>query len=494
MLPVIATKELSEIFLSEKQMDIYEYLLELDSMCSSLNKLTKQVEKLEGMLETIKESEYLSTLYVLALIKNADDMGGLDGKVPAEKAIEHIKYMTGKFGMTNKVLFVHGLWHRDIHKIAHGDIDRNKGVELLKMVAESSEEPLYALELAKALFKIGQKREAAVVLKGIIEARTAVAAPSKIQEEAKVWYEHANKDTKLEIRIPNISFLDKVLDTNCSVISIGSDSCPYCLPALEDLDTVCTAVKKAGKGLKLVTPVVFQKHWDMVVEYVNTVTKKYPDLKLVINDYGILNHLKNSGYNMKNVALGHVLSYIYEECPWFDYLLEAEGDFLKNSEEITVFDTPGNLSVIEEFGIGEVETCMMPFAVSSFYGFWEHGFNVNAMVDMIPFTYGRACHGARYYGKEVGKDCFGVCDKITKLRYSHRWIFQEKQLEKIKDVTYDRISVMHSYGNVIYSKTNYEATEKDVNKVDAITIDIRHYTEEELNSILQSYLPLTKNS
>lgn len=491
MVLALNDNELLKVFSGEKTTNRYEFLQELEQTRASYGELSKLIHALEDSMDSINKDEYLSTLYILALIKHAEDAGGLDGKAPAHKAKEHIDYMIDTFGTTSNALLLQGLWHRDIHKIAHEEIDREKSAAFLQAAVEVANTPENNLELAKALIKIGRKQEAKPIVDQIVDNAMG-NAHFGIRQEAEKWQTHISQNTSIEIRIPNLKFLERALRYECSIISMGSDSCPYCLPSIDDIDEAYDKVAKAGREFKLVTPVIFQKHWSMFLEYLDQVVKKFPNLRLVINDYGVLNYLNGIGYDMKNVSVGHVLSYIYEECPWFSYLLDGEGDFLKNSEEITVFDTPGNLSVLKEFGIGEVETCLMPFAITSFYGFWKTGFKVNAMVDMIPFTYGRACHGARYYEKTVGNDCFEVCDRITKLRYSHRWIFQEKHMEKIKDDTYDRISIMHSYGNVIYSKTNYIGTVEDINKTDAITIDIRHYTDEQLDALISNYIPLTQ--
>lgn len=484
---------ISDVFNGKKLISLCEYVWALEDVKHTYGELQKLEKKFENMLDKVKDSEYLLIFYVLTLIKSAEDLGGLDGKVPAEKAKEYISYISEKFGENANTYFALGLWHRDIHKIASKEIDKNKGVDYLKKAVDLTNHNGFSLELAKAFIKIGKKSEAYVILKKLVENSDNDRISTKIKDEARIWYSHVSRDTKIEIRIPNINFLEKALRYGCNIISIGNDACPICLPSVEQIKEAHEKVSASEKEIKLVTPIVFQRHWDKVVNYIDQVIESFPALKIVVNDYGILNHIKNKGYNMKNISLGHVISYIYEECPWFSYLLDAEGDFLRNSEEITVFDTPGNISVIKEFGIGEVETCLMPFSLTSFYGFWKNGFNVNAMVDMIPFTYGRACHGSRYYRKTVGEDCFEVCNKITKLRYSHRWVFQEKHLKRIKDETYNRISPIHSYGNVLYAKTNYEGSSNDICMTDFVTIDIRHYTDDELESLFSHYSALSKN-
>lgn len=476
--------------IEDKPINLFEYVYALEDLKHKYGELEKIVSKFESTLDKVKESRYLSTLYVLTLIKYAEDLKGLNANEPAEKANKFIKYMDEKFGEHAETYFALGLWHRDIHKLASNDIDRNKSVEYLTKVVNLTDDSGYNLELSKAFIKVGKKREAYNIIKNLINHDHDMI---KIKDEAKKWYKHVSNNTKIELRIPNDSFLEKALKYDCYVISIGNDACPLRLPSIDQLSKANEKVRDSGKTLKLVTPIVFQRHWRNVIEYIDQVIELFPDLKIVVNDYGIVNYLKNKGYHMKNISLGHVISYIYEECPWFSYLLDAEGDFLKNSEEITVLDTPGNISVIQEFGIGEIETCLMPFSISSFYGFWENGFNVNAMVNMIPFTYGRACHGSRYYRKTVGKDCFDVCNKITKLRYSYRWIFQEKYLKRIKDETYNKISPIYSYGNVLYAKTNYKGTPEDICMTDFITIDIRHYTDDELDSLFSYYSALAQN-
>lgn len=485
----ISTMNISDM--ENKPVSLFEYVYALEDLMHEYGKLKEIVERFERALDEVKESRYLSTLYVLALIKHAEDLGGLYAKEPADEANKYIKYMNEKFGELAETYFALGLWHRDIHKLASGGIDRNKSVEYLSKAVNLAGDNGYKLELAKAFIKVGKRREACNILKSLTNHGHDT---DEIRDEAEKWHKHVCNNTKIELRIPGYSFLERALRYDCDVISIGNDACPLSLPSFEQLSEAYEKVLSKGKALKLVTPVVFQKHWGNVTEYIEQVTDKFPDLKIVVNDYGVVNYLKNKGYHMKNISLGHVVSYIYEECPWFSYLLDAEGDFLKNSEEITVFDTPGNISVIREFGIGEIETCLMPFSITSFYGFWKNGFDVNAMVDMIPFTYGRACHGSRYYGKTVGKDCFDICNRITKLRYSYRWVFQEKHLERIKDETYNRISPIYSYGNVLYAKTNYEGTPEDICRMDFITMDIRHYTDDELDSLFSRYSALAGNS
>ncbi len=425
--------------------------------------------------------------YVATLITLAEDVGGLDGRAPAGEARALLGRMADRFGASARVSHLEGTWHRDIHRLASPDIDRRKSIEHLRRAVDlSGGDEFFRLELGKALAKVGERAQAGAHLAETIR----IARDASVRAEAEKWHAHVRTPPRLELRVHRPGDVERALALGADVVSLGSDACPLSLPPVPELREARRRAADAGRELKLVTPAVFQRHWERFNAYLDAVLAEMPELGIVFNDYGVLERVARRHPEYGQITLGHVLSYIYEECPWFDYLVEAEGEWIARTEEVTVFDTPGNLEFLKRYRVKEIETCMLPMAVTSFHGFWDRGYAVNAMVDMIPFTYGRACHGARYYGKTVGKDCFEICNEITTLRYSHRWIFQERHLHPVKDRTMERIGPMHSYGNVLFAKTNFVGSAEDVGKTDVLTIDVRHYADARLREVIAQYRDL----
>lgn len=282
---------------------------------------------------------------------------------------------------------------------------------------------------------------------------------------------------EIDLRLTTTERLGECLSLPVRTISIGHEACPHKLPSTDELKRAAETIREHGKRFAFVAPICYERFVGNVLERVQALVEA-PDTTIVVNDFGLLLLLADRGWHkVATVAVGHGLSYTFEQQPWFDLTLaresaEAREGFYRNS-----LDDPQTWPFLKECGVTAIEVDALPRTAVSFDGLRNAGFRLNMLIDVVPVAYARSCHTARYH-KAVPPNCTQLCERPFELTTTDHWRLMHNQLEPIPRRVRENLPQFTVYGNVVYRST--EGLDMPSFPIDTVTLDVRYYAPEQL--------------
>lgn len=269
--------------------------------------------------------------------------------------------------------------------------------------------------------------------------------------------------------------IEKYKDT-FETISFGSESCFRQLPSLERTKKIIDMT--AGFKRKLLIPTTFESFYDEITEYVDLGIKEGVEY-LGVNDYGVLNYINKKYGKLENtkIVIGNHLSYSIEYVPWHEHFFELDPEFVKENMLKNNFDNQWTYNFLKktfpdlEF---EIEMAATPMATSSIERLNENHIYVNLLADLIPVSYTRCCHTAKYY-KRTPKDCGRPCRQLLVTERTHRWMNDKREVVEIPPEVRKIIPKLLVWGNATFSKSNVEDVKKYKDQVKVVIFDYRYY-------------------
>lgn len=298
------------------------------------------------------------------------------------------------------------------------------------------------------------------------------------------------------IRVINKSTLKYICQT-CKgyfdTIILGHEACPH-FYNLSNIDEMITMALEAGFKVKVNIPTLFEQYLDEFKKECDRLINTYPDVKLILNDWGIIYYLHNKWPNIK-FAVGKGVSFSYGDCPWNQDIIREEKEEYQSIFMGHNMESDYVMGILKQTNIDEIELSDTKMCASAYKRYQENGFSVSVNEKMCVVSVTRACHTLRYLDKLdiLGNQCMEHCVKPTKIKTSQYFdmILQEnkpvsKETSKIQPET-----IYH--GNLLLLENQDCNTQ--FNYVDTLIIDERIYIgdDERLYKTIEEKINNVKN-
>lgn len=260
-----------------------------------------------------------------------------------------------------------------------------------------------------------------------------------------------------------------------STISFGSESCYRQLPSVEAVQKIIKSLE--GSNRKFLVPTVYETHFDLLMNYVDMAIKNKVEY-LCVNDFGTMNFIhREYGEDVPKVVLGPSLVYSYEYVPWHEHFLENDPSYLEMCMSKCNIDNDWTYNFLQEFfgkfnfGIEMAGTSGIMQSIDSLK---EHDFEVSVFADLIPVSYTRACHTAKFYQK-TPQTCGRPCRDLLCTERTHRWHKGKQEVVEIPEEIKKIIPKLYVWGNATYNLSNSEDIKSRKNDIDHIIFYQRFY-------------------
>jgi hypothetical protein len=253
--------------------------------------------------------------------------------------------------------------------------------------------------------------------------------------------------------------IEEAAKSRCDSIRYGSEFCELKIPKAKDIEYAYEITTNSDKEFLYVTPRVTDIGIKKIKDNINFI-KKIEKMKIIINDYGMLNML--SKYPNMVLILGRQLIQIPARCPWYitslkDLLLFPIITISDKMERIPVDNiySQTNLNYLptikfyRKIGVKEIDLDWIPRCFPSYLELVRYGFNISINANLIPVAITRKCHTARFLDENSPEDCTKPC-------YSKAYKMQRRGLN----------TDLYLLGNVVFRKVKIEKKHLQILKND----------------------------
>ncbi|MHB8064814.1 MAG: hypothetical protein ACYDG2_19665, partial [Ruminiclostridium sp.] len=122
----------------------------------------------------------------------------------------------------------------------------------------------------------------------------------------------------------------------------------------------------------------------------------------------------------------------------------------------------------------EIEMAATPMAMTSIDRLNSSNIFVNLLADLIPVSYTRCCHTAKYY-KRTPKECGLPCREMLTTERTHRWMNDKREVVEIPEDVRKIIPKLLVWGNSTFSKSDVENVKRYKDNVKVVIFDYRVY-------------------
>lgn len=272
-------------------------------------------------------------------------------------------------------------------------------------------------------------------------------------------------------RVVNIETLEKLKNkTDVEGVILGHENCPHYYNQL-NIDKMIETAKEQGFKVKVNIPVLFEEHLEEFKEESVRLLKSYPDVKLVLNDWGILYYLHGLYPDTKFCA-GKGISFSYGDNPWNEHILEAEKEEYREALKSSNMENADTIEQLKLLGVDEIEMGDLELSEHAYKHLSEEGFRIAVNKGMSITTMSRACHCLRFLDKvdEMGK-CIQYCNKEIIVSIKEYSDMENNASKPISPETKALQPDMFINGNITMVKNKKPAN--DFSNVDTIIYDER---------------------
>jgi len=288
---------------------------------------------------------------------------------------------------------------------------------------------------------------------------------------------------RIELRVNNLDRINEFLDLNIDSVIIGHEACPHQLYKADEILGAFYKFKSKGINVKFQAPLSYEKHFENVFDTVKKVVNENEGIEIVVNDFGMLYAIRERGLLEKcKPVIGHGISYSYENCPWHEHILQLEKEEIQEHLLCHNLNSRENMEILNEFGVKQIEIDILDKMENSYKSFKENGFALNGNMDFIIVSIARACHVARFYGREneIGNNCRTICAEPVKITSTHRWNLFDNTHSRIKKEVREMLPQMKVFSNIICVERKTDLKSPILEYLDTVTVDSRIYSKESL--------------
>jgi collagenase-like PrtC family protease len=217
---------------------------------------------------------------------------------------------------------------------------------------------------------------------------------------------------RLSAQTDNLECFTEAVKSRCSDVRLGSEFCEVLLPTLGDLEQACTLAQRAGKAFTYVTPRLSDAGIEKLREQFALLNDRGA-AQVVVNDLGTLNILGD--YDSVHPHLGRHLFVVPARTPWVDFHLHREDlsvrrrEWLRSLYSSTSLNYRGTMELYRSYGCQGADIDWLPRIFPSLAFLVENGLRLSVHLHLVPATFTRRCHTARFLGESSPEECSKPC-------------------------------------------------------------------------------------
>jgi len=210
----------------------------------------------------------------------------------------------------------------------------------------------------------------------------------------------------------DLSSFKEALDSHCDGVRFGSEFCEALLPGMEELREAYRQAQQAGKEFTYVTSrmsnAAIEKARDQLA-FLND----QEGVGVVFNDLGMLNVLQR--YPNLHPHLGRNLLLVPARSPWVKQHLRREDLSLRRREWLrrlfssTSLNYRPTIALYRRFGCQRADVDWIPRIFPALAFLTENGLRLSVHLHLVPATFTRKCHMARFLGETSLEECSKPC-------------------------------------------------------------------------------------
>ena len=247
---------------------------------------------------------------------------------------------------------------------------------------------------------------------------------------------------KLSVQADNLKLFKEALSSRCNSVRLGSEFCEYLLPSLGELEEAYELAHQAGKEFTYVTPRLSNAGIEKLREqlaflHVGVGLRARPEgeihvgaglrarpqgeISVVFNDLGALNIL--GCYPNLRPHLGRHMLLVPARSLWVEQHMQRKDlssqrrQWLRSLFSSTSLNYRATIELYRSYGCQRADIDWLPRIFPSLAFLVENGLRLSVHLHLVPVTFTRKCHMARFLGEASPEECSKPClDRAFLLR------------------------------------------------------------------------------
>lgn len=223
---------------------------------------------------------------------------------------------------------------------------------------------------------------------------------------------------KVSVQTDNLRLFGEALRSGCSGVRFGSEFCEHLLPTQAGLERVYELARAEGKEFTYVTPRLSNAGIERLKEQLPVLNEKgeagdRSNPAVVVNDFGALNILQH--YPNLRPHLGRNLFLVPARSAWGDRHVDSEGPstelggWLNTLYSTTSLNYRATIELYRSYGCQKADVDWVPRILPALRSLAEKGLSLSVLLHLVPVTFTRKCHMARFLGEKSPETCSMPC-------------------------------------------------------------------------------------
>ena len=216
----------------------------------------------------------------------------------------------------------------------------------------------------------------------------------------------------VSVQTDNFALLPEAMSSACDGIRFGSEFCEQLLPSLAALEKAVELSQDAGKEFTYVTPRLSNAGIERLAQQLPHLNER-GEVTVVVNDFGALHLLRNT----RNLRphLGRHLFMVRARSPWVDIHIRGERpqspgrEWIQNLYATTSLNYTPTLDLYRGLGCQQADVDWIPRIFPSIGLLVRSGVKVSVHLHLVPMTFTRRCHTARFTHQTDPSRCTRPC-------------------------------------------------------------------------------------
>ena len=225
---------------------------------------------------------------------------------------------------------------------------------------------------------------------------------------------------KLSVQTDNLRLFKEALSSHCNGVRLGSEFCEQLLPHRHELEEAYELAHQVGKEFTYVTPRLSNAGLEKLTEQLALLNEK-GEIWVAFNDLGTLNLLER--YPNLHPHLGRHLLLVPARSPWVEQHMRREDlssrrrQWLRTLFSSTSLNYRPTIELYRSYGCQRADIDWLPRIFPSLAFLVENGLRLSVHLHLVPATFTRKCHTARFLGETSPEECSKPClDRAFLLR------------------------------------------------------------------------------
>jgi len=217
---------------------------------------------------------------------------------------------------------------------------------------------------------------------------------------------------RISVQTDNLRLLREALKSSCHSVRFGSEFCENLLPTLKALERVYELACEAGKQFTYVTPRLSNAGIEKLREHLSFLSGK-GEVRVLVSDFGALNILAD--YPDLRPHLGRNLFLVPARSAWAEGHVQGADPtseiarWLHDLYSTTSLNYQATIDLYRSYGCQRADVDWIPWILPALRSLVEKGLSLSAHLHLVPVTFTRKCHMARFVGEQSPERCSRPC-------------------------------------------------------------------------------------